>query len=94
MQLNLDDIGGMSRAELDTELIKGIESLKSGRLYTADEVDVELAKEFGLWVIDISHLFSGSVWWYLNYISLILYEIRILSQYGRSRKYAVIIKFL
>lgn len=48
MQLNLDDIGGMSRTELDTELTKGIESLKSGRLYTADEVDVELAKEFDL----------------------------------------------
>lgn len=43
-----DDIGGMSRAELDAELAKGIESLKSGRLYTADEVEVELIKEFGL----------------------------------------------
>lgn len=41
-------IGGMSRAELDTELMKGIDSLKSGRTYTADEVDAELAKEFGI----------------------------------------------
>lgn len=47
MQLSLDDIGGMSRAELDAELTKGIESLKSGS-YTADEVDAELAKEFGI----------------------------------------------
>lgn len=54
MQLNLDDIGGMSRAELDAELTKGIESLKSGKSYTADEVDAELAKEFGLWVMDIN----------------------------------------
>ncbi len=32
-------IGGMSRAELDSELNKGLESLKSGRAYSADEVD-------------------------------------------------------
>ena len=41
-------IGGMSREELDAELIKGMESLKSGKAYTADEVDAELAKEFGI----------------------------------------------
>lgn len=41
-------VGGMSRAELDTELTKGMESLKSGRTYTADEVDAELALEFGI----------------------------------------------
>lgn len=38
-------VGGMSRAELDAEFIKGIESLKSGRTYTPDEVDAELAQE-------------------------------------------------
>ena len=32
-------IGGMSRAELDSELNKGVESLKSGRVFSADEVD-------------------------------------------------------
>ena len=41
-------IGGMSRAELDAELRKGVESLKSAKTYTADEVDAELAKEFGI----------------------------------------------
>lgn len=40
-------IGGMSHAELDLELMKGIESLKSGSL-TADEVNAELMKEFGI----------------------------------------------
>ncbi len=40
-------IDGISRAELDLELMKGIESLKSGSL-TADEVDAELMKEFGI----------------------------------------------
>ena len=41
-------IGGMSRENLDVELLKGIESLKSGKAYTADEVDAELAREFGI----------------------------------------------
>jgi hypothetical protein len=41
-------IGGMNRAEIDVELMKGISSLKSGKTYTPDEVDAELAKEFGV----------------------------------------------
>ena len=39
---------GMYRAEIDAELTKGIDSLKSDKTYTADEVDTELAKEFGI----------------------------------------------
>ena len=38
----------MSREEVDTELMKGMDSLKSGRAYTADEVDAELKREFGI----------------------------------------------
>ncbi len=41
-------IGNMSRAEIDAELMKGIDSLQFGKTYTADEVDAELAKEFGI----------------------------------------------
>lgn len=41
-------IGEMSHAELDAELMKGVKSLKSRKTYTADEVDAELAKEFGI----------------------------------------------
>ena len=41
-------IVGMSREELDAELMKGMESLKFGKAYTVDEVDAELAKEFGI----------------------------------------------
>lgn len=44
----LTAIGAMSRAEIDAELIKGFESLKSGKTCTADEVDSELAEEFGI----------------------------------------------
>lgn len=41
-------IGCMTREQLDAELMKGIESMKSGKTYTADEVDAELKKEFGI----------------------------------------------
>ena len=41
-------IGSMSREKIDTELMKGIESLKMGKTYTPDEVDEELRKEFGI----------------------------------------------
>ena len=41
-------IGGMSREEVDVELMKGMDSLKSGKAYTADEVDAELTSEFGI----------------------------------------------
>ena len=34
-------IGGMTRAQLDAELMKGVESMKSGKTYTAEEVDAE-----------------------------------------------------
>lgn len=35
-------IGGMTREELDEELMKGIESTKSGKCLTPDEVDKEI----------------------------------------------------
>jgi len=38
-------MGGMSREQLDAELMKGIESMKSGKTYTADEVDAEFQCE-------------------------------------------------
>lgn len=41
-------IGGMSRAELDAELRKGLASLDAGKAYTAEEVDAALAREFGI----------------------------------------------
>ena len=41
-------IGCMTREQLDAELMKGIESMKSGKTYTADEVDAELKREFGI----------------------------------------------
>lgn len=37
-------IGGINRSELD----KGMESAKGGNVFTADEVDNELSKAFGI----------------------------------------------
>lgn len=41
-------VGGMSREKLDAELMKGMESMKFGKSHTADEVDTELKREFGI----------------------------------------------
>ena len=41
-------IGGLSREELNTELKKGVESLKAGKVYTADEIDAAFAREVGI----------------------------------------------
>ena len=32
-------VGGMTHEQLDVELMKGVESLKSGKTYTVDEID-------------------------------------------------------
>lgn len=40
-------IGGMTKAQLDAELMKGIESLRSEKAYTAEEIDTQFAEEFG-----------------------------------------------
>lgn len=41
-------VGAMTREELDAELQKGVDSIKAGKVYSADEVDAVLAKEFGI----------------------------------------------
>ncbi len=41
-------VGAMSKEQLDAELQKGIDSIKAGNVYSADEVDAALAREFGI----------------------------------------------
>lgn len=41
-------IGGMTKEQIDAEIQKGLDSLHSGLTYTADEVEAQLAQEFGL----------------------------------------------
>ena len=41
-------VGAITREELDVELQKGVNSIKAGKIYPADEVDAALAKEFGI----------------------------------------------
>ena len=36
-------VGAMTREELDAELQKGVDSIKAGKVYSADEVDAALA---------------------------------------------------
>ena len=45
---NTSAVGAMTREELDAELQKGVDSIKAGKVYSADEVDAVLAKEFGI----------------------------------------------
>ena len=41
-------VGGMSREGVDSELKKGIDSAKNGQVYTVEEVDAALKKEFNI----------------------------------------------
>ena len=41
-------LGNLTQAELDTELQKGIDSLSTGKSYSADDVDKFFAKEYGV----------------------------------------------
>ena len=41
-------IGSLSQTELNAEIQKGVDPLKTGKAYTLEEVDAELAKEFGI----------------------------------------------
>lgn len=41
-------LGEMSREELDAALQKGVDSIRSGKGISADEVDAALMKEFGI----------------------------------------------
>ena len=46
-------INDMSCDVLNAELSKGMDSLKSEKTCTADKVDAELMKKFGIWCITI-----------------------------------------
>ena len=41
-------IGGMPREELDAELKRGVDDLEHGQRYSTEDVDRELAEEFGV----------------------------------------------
>lgn len=41
-------LGSLTRAELDKELQKGIDSISTGKSYSADEVDQFFAKEYSV----------------------------------------------
>ena len=41
-------VGAVTVEQLDAELKKGVDSIKAGKIYSADEVDETLTKEFGI----------------------------------------------
>lgn len=41
-------MGSLSKAQFDFEIAKGVEDIKAGRIYTADEVEKELKSEFNI----------------------------------------------
>ena len=43
-----DPRGRVTREELDAELEKGLDDIRRGEVYSAEEVDRELAEEFGI----------------------------------------------
>lgn len=41
-------IGSMTKEQIDRELQKGMDSLKSGKSYTSDEVEAMFSQEYGI----------------------------------------------
>ncbi len=41
-------VGSMTRKQLNVELQKGVDSIKAGEVYSVDEVDATLEREFGI----------------------------------------------
>lgn len=39
---------GLSKEEFDAEINKGIEDVKQGRVFTAEEVRAEIEKDYGI----------------------------------------------
>ena len=40
--------GSLTKEQFDAEIEKGMEDIKAGRVYSADEVDAEMKREFGI----------------------------------------------
>ncbi|MBP9987971.1 MAG: type II toxin-antitoxin system RelB/DinJ family antitoxin [Ruminococcus sp.] len=41
-------IGGLTNEQLTSELLKGLDAVNNGEIYTAEEVDAELATEYNI----------------------------------------------
>ena len=40
--------GSLKKKQFDAEIEKGMEDIKAGRVYSADEVEAEMKREFGI----------------------------------------------
>ena len=43
--------GSLTKEQFNAEIEKGMEDIKAGRVYSADEVEAEMKREFGIWNI-------------------------------------------
>lgn len=41
-------IGNLTKEQLNTEILKGLEDIENGRVYSADQVEEEMHKRFGI----------------------------------------------
>lgn len=50
VNMNIEELMAceMTREQLDEELRKGVDSIKAGKIYSADEADAELENEFNI----------------------------------------------
>ena len=43
--------GSLTKEQFDDEILKGIEDINKGRVYTAEEVESEIRRDYGIWHI-------------------------------------------
>lgn len=46
-------MGSLTKEELDAEIAKGLDDIRNGRIFTAEEVSSEMEKDFGICFIRI-----------------------------------------
>ena len=54
MKLHSDEpiaYGSLTKEQFDNEIMKGIEDINKGRVYTAEEVESEIRRDYGIWHI-------------------------------------------
>lgn len=54
---NAANISALTREQFDAEMEKGMADVKAGRVYSADTIEAEMKREFGVWagILYIQH---------------------------------------
>ena len=54
MELHSDEpvaYGSLTKEQFDEEILKGIEDINKDRMYTSEEVEAEIRRDYGIWHI-------------------------------------------